>query len=81
MRLSCGHSLKTDKRPNPRKIWPDPQQCDKCKNKQRVVEIQTIGLPSRDTSYGKTLGKLEKYPAKKTVKKTTKKKTTKKKKE
>jgi len=39
LRLECGHNLGAETRPNPRKMWPDPQTCESCKKKKRVVEI------------------------------------------
>lgn len=51
LRLSCGHKLSIDKRPNPRKVWPDPQMCSECKKKMRVVEIhQPTVIVTRLTS-------------------------------
>lgn len=57
LRLACGHTIKSDKRPNPRKVWPDSQLCEVCKKKERVVEIHSMGLPPKNTSRAKTLKK------------------------
>lgn len=51
IRLSCAHRYKVEKRPNPRKEWPDPQTCPECKKKLRVTEIHTKDPSAmRDTS-------------------------------
>lgn len=39
LRLTCGHKIESNGRPNPRKRWPDPQMCETCKKKIRVVEL------------------------------------------
>jgi hypothetical protein len=39
--LECGHSKQVEKRPNPRRKWPLPVQCEACKRKKRVVEIHS----------------------------------------
>jgi hypothetical protein len=41
LRLECGHVIQTVGKPNPRKVWPDPQLCPTHKRKQRVVEIKS----------------------------------------
>lgn len=45
LRLNCGHKMIAATRPNPRKVWPDPQTCSECKKKMRVVEIKTLNPP------------------------------------
>jgi len=45
LKMVCGHKLWTEKRPNPRKVWPDPQMCPTCKRKERVGEILHPILP------------------------------------
>jgi hypothetical protein len=51
LRLECGHKIELDSRPNPRKVWPDPQFCETDKKKKRVVEINSkTETCIRDTS-------------------------------
>jgi len=50
LRLDCGHKQGVEKRPNPRKEWPDPQPCEACgpRKLRRVVEIHTVTPPEAD---------------------------------
>lgn len=67
LRLQCGHWLAVDSRPNPRKKWPDPQTCEDCKGKRRVVEIwgrkvdaTNLTAPNAPKDYVKRITKIAK---------------------
>lgn len=62
--FECGHKIVVESRPNPRKIWPDPQSCVICKKKKRIVEIQqeteigtNLTSPTAPVKYKKRLAK------------------------
>lgn len=39
LQFNCAHKQVVESRPNPRKVWPDPQMCVECKRKRPIIHI------------------------------------------